>query len=122
MRIEGVDKVAVRCVALSGVRGERLITPTGPWLLTRDEFGNPDDLCSINGAEVQRGRTRDLISSIPALIAKRPLWASAAAHSAGSPRATSWSRPSRASTGHDRETRPQTSGVILSSTPSRALP
>ncbi|MDQ0808539.1 2-keto-4-pentenoate hydratase/2-oxohepta-3-ene-1,7-dioic acid hydratase in catechol pathway [Streptomyces sp. B3I7] len=48
-------------------------TPIGPWLVTPDEFDNPDDLelrCAINGEEVQKGRTRDLIFSLPALIAK----------------------------------------------------
>ncbi|CAL9646199.1 fumarylacetoacetate hydrolase family protein [Streptomyces sp. enrichment culture] len=47
--------------------------PTGPWLVTPDEFDDPDDLeltCSVNGEEVQRGRTRQLIFSVPALIAK----------------------------------------------------
>ncbi|PVC83724.1 fumarylacetoacetate hydrolase [Streptomyces sp. CS090A] len=46
--------------------------PIGPWLVTPDEFGNPDDLelrCAVNGEEVQKGRTRDLIFSVPALIA-----------------------------------------------------
>ncbi|MEV5676698.1 fumarylacetoacetate hydrolase family protein [Streptomyces sp. NBC_00341] len=46
--------------------------PIGPWLVTPDEFENPDDLelrCAINGEEVQKGRTRDLIYSVPALIA-----------------------------------------------------
>ncbi|MFB6549445.1 fumarylacetoacetate hydrolase family protein [Streptomyces sp. NPDC056405] len=46
--------------------------PIGPWLITPDEFDNPDDLelqCAINGEEVQKGRTRDLIFSVPALIA-----------------------------------------------------
>ncbi|MFB7087818.1 fumarylacetoacetate hydrolase family protein [Streptomyces sp. NPDC056296] len=46
--------------------------PIGPWLVTPDEFDNPDDLelrCVINGEEVQKGRTRDLIFSVPALIA-----------------------------------------------------
>ncbi|MFJ7327523.1 fumarylacetoacetate hydrolase family protein [Streptomyces cyaneofuscatus] len=45
--------------------------PIGPWLVTPDEFDNPDDLelrCAINGEEVQKGRTRDLIFSVPALI------------------------------------------------------
>ncbi|MFB7031678.1 MULTISPECIES: fumarylacetoacetate hydrolase family protein [unclassified Streptomyces] len=48
-------------------------TPIGPWLVTPDEFENPDDLelrCAINGEEVQKGRTRDLIFSVPALIAE----------------------------------------------------
>ncbi|MFC8228862.1 fumarylacetoacetate hydrolase family protein [Streptomyces sp. NPDC057287] len=46
--------------------------PIGPWLVTPDEFADPDDLelrCAINGEEVQKGRTRDLIHSVPALIA-----------------------------------------------------
>ncbi|MDQ0785600.1 fumarylacetoacetate hydrolase family protein [Streptomyces sp. B3I8] len=46
--------------------------PIGPWLVTPDEFDNPDDLelrCAINGEEVQKGRTRDLIFSVPALVA-----------------------------------------------------
>lgn len=46
--------------------------PIGPWLVTPDEFDDPDDLqlrCSINGEEVQKGRTRDLIFSVPALVA-----------------------------------------------------
>ncbi|MGW0948869.1 fumarylacetoacetate hydrolase family protein [Streptomyces sp. NPDC002623] len=48
-------------------------TPIGPWLVTPDEFDNPDDLelsCSINGEEVQKGRTGDLIFSVPALVSK----------------------------------------------------
>ncbi|MGV9352561.1 fumarylacetoacetate hydrolase family protein [Streptomyces misionensis] len=47
--------------------------PTGPVLVTPDEFEDPDDLeltCAVNGEEMQRGRTRDLIFSVPALIAK----------------------------------------------------
>ncbi|WP_413810803.1 fumarylacetoacetate hydrolase family protein [Streptomyces sp. OE57] len=47
--------------------------PIGPWLVTPDEFDNPDDLelrCSINGEEMQKGRTRELIFSVPALIAR----------------------------------------------------
>ncbi|MDA5143418.1 fumarylacetoacetate hydrolase family protein [Streptomyces sp. AD681] len=47
--------------------------PIGPWLVTPDEFDNPDDLelrCAVNGEEVQKGRTRDLIVSVPALISK----------------------------------------------------
>lgn len=47
--------------------------PMGPWLVTADEFADPDDLelgCSVNGVEMQKGRTRDLIFSVPAMIAK----------------------------------------------------
>ena len=46
--------------------------PLGPWLTTADEVGEPWDLevtCALNGAEVQRGNTHDLIFSVPALIA-----------------------------------------------------
>jgi 2-keto-4-pentenoate hydratase/2-oxohepta-3-ene-1,7-dioic acid hydratase in catechol pathway len=45
--------------------------PVGPWLVTPDEFANPDDLelgCAINGEQVQKGRTRDLIFDVAALI------------------------------------------------------
>jgi 2,4-diketo-3-deoxy-L-fuconate hydrolase len=47
--------------------------PTGPWLVTVDEFASPDDLelgCAINGEEVQKSRTSNLIISVPQLIAK----------------------------------------------------
>ena len=47
--------------------------PIGPWLVTLDEFADPNDLelgCAINGEQVQLGRTRDLIFSVPALVAK----------------------------------------------------
>jgi 2-keto-4-pentenoate hydratase/2-oxohepta-3-ene-1,7-dioic acid hydratase in catechol pathway len=47
--------------------------PIGPWLVTIDELANPDDLelgCSINGEEMQKGRTSDLIFSVPVLIEK----------------------------------------------------
>jgi 2,4-diketo-3-deoxy-L-fuconate hydrolase len=46
--------------------------PTGPWLVTPDEFDDPDDLelgCSVNGTQMQRGRTRDLVFSVPAMLA-----------------------------------------------------
>ncbi|MGW0026844.1 fumarylacetoacetate hydrolase family protein [Rhodococcus sp. NPDC003383] len=46
--------------------------PQGPWLVTPDEFADPDDLelgCRIDGEEVQRGRTREMIFPVPALIA-----------------------------------------------------
>lgn len=47
--------------------------PVGPWLVTVDEFANPDDLelgCAINGESMQRGRTSDMLFSVPQLIAK----------------------------------------------------
>ncbi|WP_405640963.1 fumarylacetoacetate hydrolase family protein [Streptomyces uncialis] len=46
--------------------------PVGPWLVTPDEFDDPDDLelrCAINGEEVQHGYTRDMLLSVPDLIA-----------------------------------------------------
>jgi len=47
--------------------------PIGPWLVTPDEFADPDDLelgCSINGEEMQKGRTSSMIISVPLLVAK----------------------------------------------------
>jgi 2-keto-4-pentenoate hydratase/2-oxohepta-3-ene-1,7-dioic acid hydratase in catechol pathway len=47
-------------------------SPQGPWLVTLDEFRDMDDLelgCALDGEEVQKGRTRDLIFSVPKLIA-----------------------------------------------------
>jgi 2-keto-4-pentenoate hydratase/2-oxohepta-3-ene-1,7-dioic acid hydratase in catechol pathway len=46
-------------------------SPQGPWLVTADELDQPDDLelgCAIDGEEVQKGRTRDLIFSVPTLV------------------------------------------------------
>ncbi|MEV0038950.1 fumarylacetoacetate hydrolase family protein [Streptomyces sp. NPDC050804] len=48
-------------------------SPTGPFLVTPDAIEDPDNLalgCSLNGEEVQKGRTDDLIFSVPALIAQ----------------------------------------------------
>ncbi|HEU4849426.1 MAG TPA: fumarylacetoacetate hydrolase family protein [Terrimesophilobacter sp.] len=45
--------------------------PTGPWIVTPDEFADPDDLglgCSINGVEMQDGRTSSFIFGVPRLI------------------------------------------------------
>ncbi len=45
--------------------------PIGPWLVTLDEFADPNDLelgCAIDGEQVQLGRTRDMIFSVPALV------------------------------------------------------
>jgi 2-keto-4-pentenoate hydratase/2-oxohepta-3-ene-1,7-dioic acid hydratase in catechol pathway len=45
--------------------------PTGPWVVTPDELDDPDDLelgCSVNGEEVQKSRTSDLIFGVDALI------------------------------------------------------
>lgn len=46
-------------------------SPVGPWLVTPDEFTNPDEIklgCSIDGEQMQDGTTRDMIYSVPQLI------------------------------------------------------
>jgi 2,4-diketo-3-deoxy-L-fuconate hydrolase len=48
-------------------------SPIGPVLVTPDEFSDPDDLslgCSLDGEMLQDGRTKDLIFSVPELIAR----------------------------------------------------
>lgn len=48
-------------------------SPQGPWLVTPDEFADPGDLelgCAIDGVQVQKGRTRDLIFPVPRLVAE----------------------------------------------------
>jgi 2-keto-4-pentenoate hydratase/2-oxohepta-3-ene-1,7-dioic acid hydratase in catechol pathway len=45
--------------------------PIGPWIVTVDELDRPDDLalgCTVNGEEVQKSRTSDLIFGVDALI------------------------------------------------------
>jgi 2-keto-4-pentenoate hydratase/2-oxohepta-3-ene-1,7-dioic acid hydratase in catechol pathway len=45
--------------------------PIGPWVITPDELDNPDDLalgCAVNGEEVQKSRTSDLIFGVDALV------------------------------------------------------
>ncbi|MGD0880335.1 MAG: fumarylacetoacetate hydrolase family protein [Acidimicrobiales bacterium] len=47
--------------------------PIGPWLVTLDEFDDPDDLelsCSLNGEVVQRDRTSDMVFTVPQLISE----------------------------------------------------
>jgi 2,4-didehydro-3-deoxy-L-rhamnonate hydrolase len=47
--------------------------PMGPWVVTLDEVPDPDDLelaCWVNGELVQRGRTSEMIMSVPELIAR----------------------------------------------------
>jgi 2-keto-4-pentenoate hydratase/2-oxohepta-3-ene-1,7-dioic acid hydratase in catechol pathway len=47
--------------------------PTGPWLVTPDELGDPDDLaiaCAVNGEQVQGDRTSSMLFSIPETIAR----------------------------------------------------
>lgn len=48
-------------------------SPSGPWLVSLDEFAEPGDLelgCAVNGEEVQRARTRDQIYDVPTLISR----------------------------------------------------
>lgn len=45
--------------------------PIGPWVVTPDELDDPDDLsigCTVNGEEVQKARTADLIFGVDALV------------------------------------------------------
>jgi 2-keto-4-pentenoate hydratase/2-oxohepta-3-ene-1,7-dioic acid hydratase in catechol pathway len=51
----------------------RTYGPVGPWVVTLDEFADPNDLglrCSLDGEIVQDSRTSDLIFSVPRLIAE----------------------------------------------------
>ncbi|MCL2585563.1 MAG: fumarylacetoacetate hydrolase family protein [Streptosporangiales bacterium] len=46
-------------------------SPTGPVLVTPDEFDDPDNIeigCTLNGQQMQKGRTSDLIFTVPRLI------------------------------------------------------
>jgi 2-keto-4-pentenoate hydratase/2-oxohepta-3-ene-1,7-dioic acid hydratase in catechol pathway len=48
-------------------------TPMGPYLVTPDEFADPDDLglhATLNGEQVQKARTSQLLFPVPALIAR----------------------------------------------------
>lgn len=48
-------------------------SPQGPWLITPDELDNPDDLelgCTIDGEQMQKGRTGDLIFPVAELVAE----------------------------------------------------
>jgi len=45
--------------------------PIGPVLVTPEEFADPDNIalgCTLNGEEMQKGRTNDLVFGIPELI------------------------------------------------------
>jgi 2-keto-4-pentenoate hydratase/2-oxohepta-3-ene-1,7-dioic acid hydratase in catechol pathway len=45
--------------------------PVGPWLVTPDEFDDPNDLalgCSLNGEQMQESRTNDLIFGVAELV------------------------------------------------------
>jgi 2-keto-4-pentenoate hydratase/2-oxohepta-3-ene-1,7-dioic acid hydratase in catechol pathway len=47
--------------------------PIGPWIVTVDEFDDPDDLalrCELDGRLLQHARTRDMVFSVPELVAR----------------------------------------------------
>ncbi|MFF4237647.1 fumarylacetoacetate hydrolase family protein [Actinomadura geliboluensis] len=47
--------------------------PTGPWLVTPDEFADPSDLaiwCSLSGETVQEARTSSMIYDVPELLVR----------------------------------------------------
>ena len=46
--------------------------PIGPWLVTRDEVANPNDLHmwrKVNGAQMQNGSTKTMVDQVPYLVA-----------------------------------------------------
>ncbi len=46
--------------------------PLGPVLVTPDEYGDPDDIelaCHLNGEEVQRSRSTEMLFAVPEIIA-----------------------------------------------------
>ncbi len=54
-------------------KSHRGFGPLGPWVITVDEFDNPDDLalgCSVDGETMQDARTSDLVFSVPNLVAE----------------------------------------------------
>ncbi|KVE32528.1 fumarylacetoacetate hydrolase family protein [Burkholderia sp. TSV86] len=53
------------------VKNRDTCTPLGPWLVSRDEIGDPSNLTlrtTVNGRETQRGNTRDMIFDVASLI------------------------------------------------------
>jgi len=47
--------------------------PIGPWVVTPDELADPDDLelsCSVGGRVLQKGRTSEMVFSVPELLAR----------------------------------------------------
>lgn len=52
-------------------KSRRGFGPIGPWIVTPDEFADPDDLaigCELNGEGVQGARTREMIFGVGQLI------------------------------------------------------
>jgi 2-keto-4-pentenoate hydratase/2-oxohepta-3-ene-1,7-dioic acid hydratase in catechol pathway len=47
--------------------------PMGPWLVTPDEFDDPDDIritCALNAEVVQNARTSEMVAPVPVLVAQ----------------------------------------------------
>ena len=47
--------------------------PIGPWIVTPDEFSDPNDLaieCSVSGDQVQNGRTGEMVFGIADIVAR----------------------------------------------------
>lgn len=45
--------------------------PTGPWIVTSDEIGDPGNLdlgCWVNGVQLQKSNTRELLYDVPCLV------------------------------------------------------
>ncbi len=54
-------------------KSRRGFGPLGPWVVTVDEFSDPNDLalgCSVDGETMQDARTSDLVFNLPQLIAE----------------------------------------------------
>jgi len=72
-----VNDVSARGVQLATTqwtlgKSFRTFTPMGPWIVTRDEVGDPHELdikLTLSGEVMQNANTRDLIFRIPELIA-----------------------------------------------------
>ncbi|GAA4558843.1 fumarylacetoacetate hydrolase family protein [Pseudonocardia xishanensis] len=87
----------------------RGFAPIGPVLVTPDEFADPDDIeisCALNGVEVQKTRTSDMIFSIPKIVeflsSVATLWPGDVIFT-GTPSGTGWSRDPKLLIGPDDE-------------------
>jgi 2,4-diketo-3-deoxy-L-fuconate hydrolase len=69
------DPAAMPALLLQQLRGKGHDTflPLGPWIVTADEAGDPDDLeiiTTVNGEERQRARAGDMLVGIARLVAE----------------------------------------------------
>ena len=51
--------------------------PVGPWIVPKDQLADPQNLnigFRINGKQVQDGNTRNMLSSVPAIVAEVSKW------------------------------------------------